>query len=81
MAPNEGKSSATGALERTLIVPTAELANYVVAHSEFSGPVSRRNLLSALIASESGTAGSESESEDANVVEVPPENVEQAPAQ
>jgi sigma-E factor negative regulatory protein RseA len=69
------------AVERTPIVPTAELANYVVAHSEFSGPVSRRNLLSALIASESGTAASESESEDANVVEVPPENVEQAPAQ
>ena len=36
---------------------TAELANYVVAHSEFSAPLSRRNLLSALVASESGTAG------------------------
>jgi negative regulator of sigma E activity len=40
------------AVERTPIVPTAELANYVVAHSEFSAPVSRRNLLSALVASE-----------------------------
>jgi sigma-E factor negative regulatory protein RseA len=38
------------------IVPSAELANYVVAHSEYSAPITRRNLLSALVASESGTA-------------------------
>src|SRR5262249_36700032 len=38
--------------ERTPIVPSAELANYVVAHSEFSAPVNRRNLLSALVAGE-----------------------------
>jgi negative regulator of sigma E activity len=67
-------------VERTRIVPTAELANYVVAHSEFSAPMSRRNLLSALVASESaneaGTAGTEDESEDANVVEVPRPNVD-----
>jgi len=69
------------AVERTPIVPTAELANYVVAHSEFSGPVSRRNLLSALIASEAGTAVDDEQSEDANAaVESPPANVEQAPA-
>lgn len=30
----------------------AQLANYVVAHSEFSAPLSRRSLLSALVASE-----------------------------
>lgn len=65
-------------VERTPIVPTAELANYVVAHSEFSAPVTRRNLLSALIASESGTAGVGDESDDASVVEDPSENVEQA---
>jgi sigma-E factor negative regulatory protein RseA len=72
------------AVERTRIVPTAELANYVVAHSEFSAPVSRRNLLSALIASESGTVGNEDQSDDPSnapvLVEGPSENVEQAPA-
>jgi sigma-E factor negative regulatory protein RseA len=73
------------AVERTPIVPTAELANYVVAHSEFSAPVSRRNLLSALIASESGTVGNEDESDDPAasdepvLVQGPSENVEQAP--
>jgi hypothetical protein len=65
-------------VERTPMVPTAELANYVVAHSEFSAPMSRRNLLSALVASESGTAGAADESEDAYAVEVPRQNVEQA---
>jgi len=38
------------------MVPSTELANYVVAHSVFSSPVARRNLLSAFMASESGTA-------------------------
>jgi sigma-E factor negative regulatory protein RseA len=38
------------------IVPTAELANYVVAHSEFSGPFVRRNTLSTLVASDAGAA-------------------------
>jgi negative regulator of sigma E activity len=54
---------------RRLVVPSTELANYVVAHSEFSSPVTRRNLLSAFMAGESpsestvtGTsAGSEQE--------------------
>ena len=53
---------------RRLVVPSTELANYVVAHSEFSSPVTRRNLLSAFMASESGTAtpsaGSEEPTED-----------------
>src|SRR5689334_12250149 len=53
---------------RRLVVPSTELANYVVAHSEFSSPVARRNLLSAFMASESGTAtpsaGSEEPTED-----------------
>jgi negative regulator of sigma E activity len=72
------------AVERTPIVPSAELANYVVAHSEFSAPVNRRNLLSALVASEvseaseAGTGGKPNKSEDANVVEVPRPNVEKA---
>ena len=36
--------------------PPAQLANYVVAHSEFSAPLSRRSLLSALVASEAAAA-------------------------
>jgi len=51
-------------LPRRSIVPSTQLANYVVAHSEFSSPVNRRNLLSALMASESGTAGAQSGSEE-----------------
>jgi len=35
-----------------LLAPT-ELANYIVAHSEFSGPLMGRNALSALVAGES----------------------------
>jgi hypothetical protein len=34
-------------------MPAAQLANYVVAHSEFSNPLGRRNLLSSLMAGES----------------------------
>ena len=52
------------AIPRRSIVPSTLLANYVVAHSEFSSPVNRRNLLSALMASESGTAGAPSGSEE-----------------
>jgi len=33
---------------------SASLANYVVAHSEYSSPLARRGLLSALVASDSG---------------------------
>jgi len=67
------------AVERTPIVPTAELANYVVAHSEFSAPVSRRNLLSALVASElaaePGTPAANDESDDeAEAVNIPASN-------
>jgi sigma-E factor negative regulatory protein RseA len=49
---------------RRSIVPSTQLANYVVAHSEFSSPVNRRNLLSTLMASEPGTAGLQSGSEE-----------------
>jgi sigma-E factor negative regulatory protein RseA len=54
------------ALPRRSIVPSTQLANYVVAHSEFSSPVNRRNLLSAFMASESGTAGAPSGSDEPN---------------
>jgi negative regulator of sigma E activity len=50
--------------ERRSIVPMTQLANYVVAHSEFSSPVNRGNLLSALMTSEPGTAGTSSGSEE-----------------
>jgi sigma-E factor negative regulatory protein RseA len=49
---------------RRSIVPSTQLANYVVAHSEFSSPVNRGNLLSALMVGESGTAGASSGSEE-----------------
>jgi len=50
--------------ERRVVVPSTELANYVVAHSEFSSPVARRNLLSSFMASESGTTGTSAGSEE-----------------
>jgi sigma-E factor negative regulatory protein RseA len=43
--------------ERRVVVPTTELANYVVAHSEFSSPVTRRNLLSSLVSNDNNEAG------------------------
>jgi sigma-E factor negative regulatory protein RseA len=50
------------AVESRMTVPATELANYVVAHSEFTTPVSRRNLLSALMASEPAVTGSPEQS-------------------
>lgn len=41
------------------IAPPARLANYVVAHSEYSGPLSRRMALLGLVAAESETAAPE----------------------
>jgi sigma-E factor negative regulatory protein RseA len=38
-----------------MVVPSTELANYVVAHSMVSSPVARRNLLSSFITSEPAT--------------------------
>ena len=48
---------------RAMVVPSTELANYVVAHSMFSSPVARRNLLSAFMSSEPA-AGAEEMPED-----------------
>jgi sigma-E factor negative regulatory protein RseA len=39
-----------------MVVPATELADYVVAHSAVSWPVTRGNLLSALMVSEPGTS-------------------------
>ncbi|HKD54463.1 MAG TPA: sigma-E factor negative regulatory protein [Steroidobacteraceae bacterium] len=44
---------------RPALVPSTELANYVVAHSMFSTPVARRNLLSAFMTSEPAASGTE----------------------
>jgi negative regulator of sigma E activity len=49
------------------LVPTTELANYVVAHSMVSSPVARRNLLSAFMTSEPAGAAAE-ELSDAKAV-------------
>ncbi|HUL18833.1 MAG TPA: sigma-E factor negative regulatory protein [Steroidobacteraceae bacterium] len=46
---------ATPAL-RPMLVPSTQLANYVVAHSMVSSPVARRNLLSSFITSEPSPA-------------------------
>jgi sigma-E factor negative regulatory protein RseA len=49
---------------RLSLVPATQLANYVVAHSEFSSPVARRNLLSAFMTGETATAGASTGSEE-----------------
>jgi sigma-E factor negative regulatory protein RseA len=50
------------------LVPSTELANYVVAHSMFSPPVARRNLLSAFMTSEPAAAGAEEPQPDVKVI-------------
>jgi sigma-E factor negative regulatory protein RseA len=40
--------------DSTVIAPPARLANYVVAHSEYSGPLSRRMALLGIVGAESG---------------------------
>lgn len=52
-------SSSTG------ISPSASLANYVVAHSEYSGPISRRMALLGILASENGAVAAQPEPEPA----------------
>jgi sigma-E factor negative regulatory protein RseA len=44
---------------RPLVVPSTQLANYVVAHSVVSSPLARGNLLSAFMSGESGTSAEE----------------------
>ena len=46
------------------VVPATELANYVVAHSMFSPPVARGNLLSSFMTSEAGAGGTVAVSQD-----------------
>ena len=47
-----------------VLVPSTELANYVVAHSVFSNPVARGNLLSAFMTSETPSTGTEGPQSD-----------------
>jgi negative regulator of sigma E activity len=50
------------------VVPSTELANYVVAHSMFSNPVARRNLLSAFMTNEPAAAGTEEPQSDVKTI-------------
>jgi sigma-E factor negative regulatory protein RseA len=54
----------------TNMVPPARLANYVVAHSEYSGPLSRRMALLGIVGAEGGDASAPApetaEEDDAN---------------
>jgi negative regulator of sigma E activity len=51
---------------QTSIAPPASLANYVVAHSEFSGPISRRMALLGILASENGAVSAQPDVADAS---------------
>jgi len=51
-----------------VMVPSTELANYVVAHSMFSNPVARRNLLSAFMTSESPATGTQEPQSDVKAI-------------
>jgi negative regulator of sigma E activity len=61
---------------RTIIMPPAELANYMVAHSDYSTPVTRRFPLSALVGTQGNAGESEDAADDAVAVEDPAENVQ-----
>jgi sigma-E factor negative regulatory protein RseA len=49
---------------RAMLVPTTELANYVVAHSMVSSPMARRNMLSAFMTSDPNSAGMDEPQDD-----------------
>ncbi|HEY6453965.1 MAG TPA: sigma-E factor negative regulatory protein [Steroidobacteraceae bacterium] len=50
------------------LVPPTELANYIVAHSAYSGPLMRRNALSALVGEDSAAPQVTAQPIDATVV-------------
>jgi negative regulator of sigma E activity len=56
--------------ESVNFVPPAQLANYVVAHSEVSMPLSRRNLLSALVATEPDPGAADATAPSLDVIDV-----------
>jgi negative regulator of sigma E activity len=49
---------------QTNLAQNASLANYVVAHSEYSGPISRRMALLGILASENGAGAAQPEAAD-----------------
>jgi negative regulator of sigma E activity len=53
----------------TSIAPPARLANYVVAHSEYSGPLQRRMALLGIVGAEGGDAADETAPETATLSE------------
>jgi hypothetical protein len=50
---------------RLAAAPVAQLANYVVAHSEYSTPLTRRSLLSAPVAAEVAEAQAQDAAQNA----------------
>jgi sigma-E factor negative regulatory protein RseA len=64
---------------QTSIAPPARLANYVVAHSEYSGPLSRRMALLSLVGTESAEVGGSSEPVSENADGTPSAGVTDAP--
>jgi negative regulator of sigma E activity len=56
MLPASPASAASYVVPASAVLPSNDLANYVVAHSMFSPPVARRNLLSSFVTSESAPA-------------------------
>jgi sigma-E factor negative regulatory protein RseA len=64
-APGPGDSYVVPRPKSAVVgVASTELANYVVAHSVFSNPVARGNLLSAFMTSETPAAGTEEPQSD-----------------
>lgn len=63
-------------VEPRSIMPQAELANYMVAHSEYSTPVTRRFPLSTLVGTQGGAGESEDAADEPVPLEDPAENVE-----
>jgi hypothetical protein len=69
--------------DRPGMAAPAQLANYVVAHSEYSTPLSRRSLLSALVAADGMPSGGEAGAQGAATVEAPalPEDADASTAE
>jgi negative regulator of sigma E activity len=55
----------------TSLAPSARLANYVVAHSEYSGPLTRRMALLGIVGAEAGDAAAAPEAAPAEDVDAP----------
>jgi negative regulator of sigma E activity len=85
VAQNDTADNAAGAPEGYVVpqnveprsnLRPAELANFMVAHSEYSTPVTRRFPLATLVGTQGGAGESENATDEAVPVEDPAENVE-----